>query len=71
MEVRLGTCTVLFTLVLSTLIAVDVTEQSSSIPIPSQELSDDEIFERIKKKYKAGAISEETFKDFKKRYGRK
>ena len=37
-------------------------------PLPSQEMSDDEIFEIIKKKFEEGKISEKTFEDFKKRY---
>jgi predicted GH43/DUF377 family glycosyl hydrolase len=37
-------------------------------PLTTQDLSDDEIFENIKKKFEEGKISEETFEDFKKRY---
>jgi uncharacterized membrane protein len=39
-------------------------------PSPSQDMPDDEIFKIVKEKYEEGKISEETFLDFKKRYGK-
>jgi hypothetical protein len=39
-------------------------------PPPPLDLTDDDIYELIKKKYEDGIISEKTFNDFKKRYGK-
>jgi fibronectin type 3 domain-containing protein len=49
----------------------DTEEDTTPIsPSPSQDMPDDEIFEIIREKYDEGKISEETFQDFKKRYGK-
>jgi fibronectin type 3 domain-containing protein len=49
----------------------DTEEDTTPIPpSPSQDMPDDEIFEIIRGKYEDGKISDETFQDFKKRYGK-
>ena len=40
-------------------------------PLTETQMSDDEIFESIRKKYEEGRISEETFTEIEKRYKKK
>lgn len=50
--------------------APEIPKEEKIPSLPSQDISDDEIFENIKKKYEEGKLSKETFEDFKKRYGK-
>jgi hypothetical protein len=44
--------------------------QEAVPPAPPQDMGDDEIFNQLKELYDRGELSEETFQDIKKRYGR-